>query len=88
MNIYIVIKEFSYLQKSTELPGTLQDPTPHVMVFIPQTRVLTRPRQSPTVRGIGCDKDTFTPEEMMLHFLNPQRSKVRINMHTIARGRR
>ena len=28
----------------------MQDPAPHVMVFIPQTRVLTIPRQSPTER--------------------------------------
>ena len=37
--------------KSIEDPGTLQEPAPHVMVFIPHTRVLTIPRQSATERG-------------------------------------
>ena len=33
-------------------PGTLQDPAPQVMVFIPHTRVFTIVRQSLTVRGM------------------------------------
>ena len=34
-------------------PAALQDPAPHVMVFMPHTSVLTMPRQSDTVSGTG-----------------------------------
>ena len=39
------------------VPGILQEPAPQVMVFIPQTRVLTIPRQSETERGMGWERE-------------------------------
>lgn len=55
----IVCYTFKHPRKSVDGVGSL---APHVMVFIPHTRVLTMPLQSPTDRNVGWGPPAPKPE--------------------------